>query len=1680
MADRSRDRSVVLPGLILADRGLLPLIRLRHAAVARVADAADDLAGLRTGGCRHPAGHRPDRMVAGPCGVSSTCGPGERQLLQAMSQKLRNVETKNALQTNSSEIARKIVTGLEKALKQGSAVPEAPEPVKKTGLLTAEELKLFGFDQGKIAPNTTKDAYYEAIKIFINSDTAENLSQAEKSNYIDRFKTTYNESVKVKENLLDPSEIKFFKMGEKPLESLNEIRPNITQDQAFAIAQSLHKKRLEPEIKKDLLIKFFNTIRDKKIKANKALTPREELWLDPDKIARMAEAVVRPKSRIEYFKGQPPMSEEERADFKKEDLYKQHVKQEDVPRVTEIARGALLQITRLQDNIKKSKWKEGMDRLAKDLKNVIPPVGDLQEYIEDIEKTLEGMNISSADLSTLLNVEDGVYKPLLDDVSLKNIVDRHKILSGSLEKATEAPEKEKITEAMKANRSTGERLLKLRKLNLKGVKLTVDRYLGYLQTKKDALENFKKTTAEARKNMNMIGENIKEIRNHFTDLMREEEFAIRWNRPSTVLPEEKEKATELGKSFPTEEEKRPTLQEKMAMNAEKYQKAYEKFMGDADLIDNLKDDLSSIVRTLDLKLKSIIEWGPEYKDNPYGGQGPKLDDMKIMLDELVKKLDKVDIAKEIDKVNELFNNLEVPKLYVELPKKDKEASVMFGLVEKLRKFSEFIKNAAERKVAPSNAGTFSDMFLYRKRQTPTGPRKLPGFFIQDTNKLAGKFVEYLEKTGLKDMIENPTADVTENINTALKKSLKMPGKIEDFLAAVGKRRFETDRDLKKAREDLKEIESRMVGKDQGNGGVTPGLRDELQTLKAKRIEPIERTLNFIVEPLEDLSKAVSGEKNKLSNLRELIQWANKKEDKNGFSVLDKTVDPSVRENKESLTGDEKEFVDKFNKITGQSFKNLPSKEEIEKQWDKIEKTPLDLLKITKSKEEAIRALKEMPKDVEKKVREMPTDVTGTRWYKEIQKDRSRHKTKWIDNIMKSVNEPVTTEEQYKTGLDRIKTNIVTILNEKNQQVQKATQIPVERIKAQFDAQIAAVNDLIQNKPNANVKNYRNFKVSVMDPLNAIVSTKDILSTMQVTKQALVSDYYKLKNFYDTEIKSKPEQAETLKKEQDTELNKIKANINYYEADIEKSKKTIDDASARAYYASSDFLKTLSDLIRHGTSSEESREYLKLLDPKYTDLRAVIEDVKKFQKQYKSVLLNEKSVIEAMKEQVKPASKGIKKEAAGSGYDPYGEQPTPYEKALEEKPGKDDLIVRDKPELYKKIQKTVNYFKEVLKKGPEDSFKYFENISKDIPDYVRALQEQIIPGLKSLLKQQVQIPGGEKIVTNLENSLMTLDNLMQSYSSENLKLKNRLEDESRRYGDTLNKIKGLEEFINPETGEFIDFTDKEKDILKRTFLRQLYKALDALWSQVPATMLPTMGPRDSEHYNNVWKAFKDMGGAKSNRRLISFLSLMKAEVRADKVDGENVNRIYLKSQQLEHRKQELEKGLRDLGLDPEKNKEIQELTSLIASMKEKEKAIDKIFNEMLKGAELKYISKIRENLREQMKTTVGGTEDKELIENYEAKGKKKDEEIVNESVEDVDKMLEKTENPKVVPLIKNTVDTIVAKAEKTIQSLEAELKKGGWSIESSSYRNHNLFNSKILYGATMQKAIKDMLKWEMQI
>lgn len=1882
--------------------------------------------------------------------------------LKELSTSVNNEKTKELLQNQTANIADRIIKGFEKTFEKTAPVIA---PAKSLENLSKEELKLFGFEDGVIDPKLSIDKYHEAIKDFIVSGSASKMTEAEKSNYINRFKKTYNVAVgsKTEDGLLDSTEIENFKLGDKKLESLNEIRADINQDTAFSIAQSLHKKRLNPDVKKDLLIKFFNTIRDKKIRANKTLNKFEEKWLDKKTLEKMIEGVIRQKTRIEYLKDQPPMTQEERREFRRDDTLKKRIKQDDPGRVFEITRGGLMVLSRIVDSLKKTNWKEELDTLTKNLKTVIPPVGEVQDHIENIEDILRTLNINVKDFPVLLNIEDDQYKPRIDNTALKTILESMKATKEALESAKKEKDTDKIkklTVNLKNIESDKNRILRLRNFSLKGLKSSIDNYLTYLKSKKEEFSTFIKDTSGVRKNIKVIEEHIKELRNHFRDLMREEEFMTRWNRPSSVTEEEIKKTESQGKDFPKEEKKAPVL-EKTAMDTDKYQKLYSKFMDSADIVGGVKDSLGNIVKVLALKMLSIIEMGTfeieklkklqeeatttkgeqkkrilsdidtikllpdklgikkDFFNNPYGGKGPSLKDMGDKLNELVRDLEKIDLDKQFEKVNELFINLEDLSHWVKLSK-SKDEDIMMRMASNLKSIAAFImKKAVERRVAPSNVGTMYDIAFGRKKPSPSGvTRRLPNFFIQDTGGLAKKVIEYLEKTGIPDMISNSTKDVSKQIEEAIKKTLKIPGKIEDYLANKEKRDFETKLDLKKAREDLKRVNSLLEGKKDEKGAVIEeGLQDQLDTFRQKNIGQIEKTLKFVLDPLEqlwesvvserenipkaekqevikstalsELLERVSGkpktkntadiignikkfidnntdvfiaskdkitpkekflkdynhafkksgkalvteiptdeqidsdvEKNKMEDDRnianikstiekfpkeqaKLIKEFNKKhnidlesinqkkntnaewqkymydimvefnafiETMGGARKVDilneytdifgkkysdlpqiedmntdienfkkskneklnklkksfierrkKIIDPKVNENfikeynqmlgkdyktipaidvikkdfKEYLTkeqGDvkgDKELIDRFNKLTGLQLTRLPSKKDIEDQVKKNTGKAIDFADIIESKELALKALQTMPEAVEKRVQKMPADITEKRWYKDLLRDKSHHKTKWIERLLKEVKEPIENIEQYGIGVKRVKDNISSILNAKNLLMSKATKIPIDRIKKQMEEQLKQIEELIKNKnPNAKVMPLITFRTSVIGPLNNLLEAKDNINSMQAALEAHISEYNKLKDFYDTKLRTDPDKNLDTEKEQEKILSGVKAYINFYGANIKKSKDVVDRLTVDIYPYAESFVKSISAAMKEGAKNL-NKDYINIIDERLSDLKQLITEIESLENKYRESLKVEKEYMSQKQE-------SLKKEAA---YDPFDPKPqlSPSERALADAPSKEDPIVKDKPEFYKKIQKTINYFKKIipeieaesLEKHPgkgiegqkaEEYLDYFHNLSLEIPDYVAALKAEIIPGLRGLLKQKVKIPGLMNVTTNLEDAVQTLDNLMDSYTSARTKLKNRIDTEIKNQGISLTKIKEVSEFLDPKTGEFIDFSDKEKDILKRVFMRQVYKYLDELWSQKQSQMHPTMGERSTDYYNNIWKSFREFSGIKSNKKFISILNTLKAETRADTSD--DVNRIYLKSQQLEARKKELEQGVKDLGLDPKKNKDIKELEESIAKIQEKEKIIDRIFNEMLKGSELQYISKIRAGLREKANVTEKDTELEEYAPTAPIIKQKKEEEEkseINDVVKDVTVLIDKIDEglkAKGIPNIEAAMDKLITKSNESIKNLEDILKQGKWEIKSAAYRNDNNFNINILHSPLMQSTIRNLLKLEL--
>jgi methanogenic corrinoid protein MtbC1 len=100
-------------------------------------------------------------------------------------------------------------------------------------------------------------------------------------------------------------------------------------------------------------------------------------------------------------------------------------------------------------------------------------------------------------------------------------------------------------------------------------------------------------------------------------------------------------------------------------------------------------------------------------------------------------------------------------------------------------------------------------------------------------------------------------------------------------------------------------------------------------------------------------------------------------------------------------------------------------------------------------------------------------------------------------------------------------------------------------------------------------------------------------------------------------------------------------------------------------------------------------------------------------------------------------------------------------------------------------------------------------------------------------------------------------------------------------------------------------------------------------------------------------------------------------------------------------------------------------------------------------------------------------------------KEKDQEAseLKEVANDVERVINKIDDKlksKEMPNVSSAMDRLTQKAQNSISSIEEILKKGEWSIKSALYKSNRLFNPNILYGSVMQSAIKNMLKWELQV
>lgn len=524
---------------------------------------------------------------------------------------------------------------------------------------------------------------------------------------------------------------------------------------------------------------------------------------------------------------------------------------------------------------------------------------------------------------------------------------------------------------------------------------------------------------------------------------------------------------------------------------------------------------------------------------------------------------------------------------------------------------------------------------------------------------------------------------------------------------------------------------------------------------------------------------------------------------------------------------------------------------------------------------------------------------------------------------------------------------------------------------------------------------------------------------------------------------------------------------------------------------------------------DASEISKVIARKIADLTDQLKVSEDLGKKIESMKESQKSYLETQVEHLKKAAEAD------------DDDKSPSEIAIEKTPSRDLRIEFKKPEFLRVLRKAIEYFKGKEKdirnwmelkstgavkgkeyKPEEHEEKYYKHFFGDLSmhDTLSELTKVIIPGMKMLLKQKA-LPEGSKELYAIEEAVDKIEDLLNKFTTQRTQVVNRHKEEFKKYVDETVRAELLESYLEPDPKDpskmvMKELSKKEVDMLKRMYLQQLYRYMDDLWIQRSGQNVSVWGPRDRTYYNQVFKKFRDIGGTKSNKKLMSVLRALKAEVRAD--DGA-VTGVRYKSQQLEEDRKKIEEGFKEQGIDPQKNAYYRDLVETIDNLKNKEKQIKVIFDKMKLISEAEYISRIREGLRtklegmpEETKADVpvpGAEIEKKQLEKkerLESRRKEHTEELKKKKMsvlKDLDEVESKESE------IKVDVDRFTKKAEsiryRLFNLLSKEItpmtKPPGAPLEEpvptekSAYtKDHPDFNLRILYGSEMQEVIAEML------
>lgn len=626
-------------------------------------------------------------------------------------------------------------------------------------------------------------------------------------------------------------------------------------------------RKMPDERRASYLFRLLREIRDIKITKNKTLKPFEVRWLGRDlsELQRIVDSQVRavhaaPKEKI--------------------------TRGESYESVLQTIAATLMPVKRLSETLKKPELRESLVKISDIIDSALPTASLIEDRLKAIQDAAGQLGLKKSQLSMLLRTDPDTLAHT-PEVSPGII----SIVRGRLEETERAiadeDDEDKKSDLVERRQALERQLGVLR--GVEGLDTTrlfgaVSDYLETLRSYADSIEkNLSRSTQDSIPGFNDILGDLKDIRDHFRELSKQDWFVRKWKEQRGILHRGQ---PDVSGTVPTESPAvvEPAVEKTASPATESYAKKLERFRGGGvrralDEILSFVDDPEGGLEYLRDRLLSITkappgqvleydkEKGERVVTSPGSEINPTPTDYAVSPPEGAERVTLGDMQKKIDKVYGYVKNLDLTekkedaqKILQELA--DIPSHITSSVTEKKASVSEYLRRMASVLLsgasapAPGPASGFkpgispkpgkyrspskAGWFLYRERLTRMGKKALEGFF-KDTP-IVADFVEDMELAGLNDRFlkgaEVKAVDIDPILERVVQKASGKDDSLDNILGSRVAQQARSIGDIKKKTAEMEEAAGRV-----------DTLNKKISALGEKYLPVLDKYAKFLSDPL---------------------------------------------------------------------------------------------------------------------------------------------------------------------------------------------------------------------------------------------------------------------------------------------------------------------------------------------------------------------------------------------------------------------------------------------------------------------------------------------------------------------------------------------------------------------------------------------------------------------------------------------------------------------------------------------------------------------------------------------------------------------------------------------------------------------------------------------------------------